>query len=216
MHRYVYQIARVDLTRRESETYQVENAVFERYLGGKALGFYLAMCHRLHDVEPLGPKNRVFVLTGPGSGLLAGGGGTTLVTKSPATQTLTDPVVQGHLGLSIKRAGIDGIEIVGRSEDWVYLSIANDDIQFHDARSLQGMTCTDTSQSIKEQHPEIHNATVVSIGLAGENQVYYAATIVDGRAFGRGPSHALPLLRIGREAAAAQLDQILRATGRLC
>lgn len=191
IYRYAYRIARVDLTRRESETYQVEDAVFERCLGGKALGFYLAMRRWLHDVEPLGPKNRVFVLTGPGSGLLAGGGGTTLVTKSPATQTLTDSIVQGHLGLSIKRAGIDGIEIVGRSEELVYLSIADGDIQFHDASALHGMTCTDTSLLIKEQHPEIYDATVMSIGLAGENQVYYAATIVDGRAFGRGGSGAV-------------------------
>ncbi len=73
----------------------------------------------------------------------------------------------------------------GKSPKPVYISIADDKCEIKDASAIWGTSVWNTEEWIKKEHqdPMMH---IASIGLAGENQVYYAAVVNDlHRAAGR-------------------------------
>ena len=79
----------------------------------------------------------------------------------------------------LKDAGYDKVILRGKSPDLVYLWIHNDKVEIRDASHLQGIGSNETAQLIRQELNE-PKAQIVSIGLAGENRVYYAS-IEQGR-----------------------------------
>jgi benzoyl-CoA reductase subunit BamB len=79
----------------------------------------------------------------------------------------------------LKYAGYDKVILRGNSPDLVYLWINNDKVEIRDASQLQGKGATETSELIRQELNE-PKAQVASIGLAGENRVYFAS-IEQGR-----------------------------------
>ncbi|NIS86584.1 MAG: hypothetical protein GWN88_16495, partial [Nitrospinaceae bacterium] len=60
------------------------------------------------------------------------------------------------------------------SPDLVYIWIHNDKVEIRDAAHLKGKGSNETALLLREELKQ-PNAQVVSIGLAGENRVYFAS-----------------------------------------
>lgn len=186
-----YRLLNVDLTASSFDISHVEPELIRIFLGGKTLGFYLGLRSGLAEAEPLSPANQLWFLTGPLSGNVPGGGAVALVTKSPLTCTLTDPVAQGKLGYSLKAAGFDGLVVTGSSPTPVYLEISDAVQRIVPAKALWRMSCSEVYTALRSVHSSIPNMSVVAVGPAGENMVRFASVLVDGRAFGRGGAGAV-------------------------
>ena len=183
-------LLRINLTNGCVTTQSIPADYLRMYLGGKTLGFYLALKEQLVDAAPLSPQNKIYFLTGPLTDF-ASGGGTTMVTKSPLNHMLIDSVALSHLGYSLKCAGFYGLVIEGSAQNPVYLKITDKEQQIFDAGAAWGMTCGKTNENLRETHADIENCSVVTIGPAGENLVRFASIMTDSRSFGRGGAGAV-------------------------
>jgi benzoyl-CoA reductase subunit BamB len=80
----------------------------------------------------------------------------------------------GFWAPELKYAGYDKVILRGKSPDLVYLWIKDDKVEIRDAAHLKGKGATETSALIRKELNE-PKAQVASIGLAGENRVYFAS-----------------------------------------
>jgi benzoyl-CoA reductase subunit BamB len=80
----------------------------------------------------------------------------------------------GFWAPELKYAGYDKVILRGRSPNLVYLWIKDDKVEIRDASHLQGKGAVETSELIRQELKE-PKAQVASIGLAGENRVYFAS-----------------------------------------
>jgi benzoyl-CoA reductase subunit BamB len=85
----------------------------------------------------------------------------------------------GFFGPELKRAGYDKIILRGKSPEPVYLWIHDDKVELRDAKHLMGLGTMETAEVLRIEL-EQPNAAVSSIGLAGENKVFFAS-IEQGR-----------------------------------
>jgi benzoyl-CoA reductase subunit BamB len=80
----------------------------------------------------------------------------------------------GFWAPELKYAGYDKVILRGKSPDLVYIWIHNDKVEIRDAAHLAGKGSNETAQLLRKELNE-PKAQVVSIGLAGENRVYFAS-----------------------------------------
>ena len=80
----------------------------------------------------------------------------------------------GFWAPELKYAGYDKVILRGQSPGLVYLWIKDDKVEIRDASHLQGKGAVETSELIRQELKE-PKAQVASIGLAGENRVYFAS-----------------------------------------
>ena len=85
----------------------------------------------------------------------------------------------GFWAPELKHAGYDKVILRGKSPNLVYLWINNDKVEIRDASHLKGKGAVETAALIQQELKE-PRAQVASIGLAGENRVYFAS-IEQGR-----------------------------------
>ncbi|RLG52437.1 MAG: aldehyde ferredoxin oxidoreductase [Thermoproteota archaeon] len=182
---------RVDLT---NQKVKVENLfdylpeqVLRSWIGGRGLGVYLMLKEVDPKVDPLSPKNKAFVMTGPVTGIASGleAGRWCSVTKSPETNTIHDSQSGGKFGPYLKFAGFDFVVLEGASETPVYLYLEEGKAELRDAKHLWGRDTHLTTKMLQEEHGE--DISVACIGPAGENLCKIACIInEEGRAAGRG------------------------------
>ncbi len=170
----------IDLTRGNIERVQTDPKDTELYLGGLGTNAKILWDRVPPEVEPFSPENLLIF----GAGLLCGtpatGCNRTIVTTiSPQTKLMAFSMMGGFWAPELKYAGYDKVILRGKSPDLVYLWINNDKVEIRDASHLQGKGSNETAQLIRHELNE-PKAQVVSIGLAGENRVYYAS-IEQGR-----------------------------------
>jgi len=170
----------IDLTRGNIERIQTDPKDTELYLGGLGTNAKILWDRVPPEVEPFSPENLLIF----GAGLLCGtpatGCNRTIVTTiSPQTKLMAFSMMGGFWAPELKYAGYDKVILRGKSPDLVYLWINNDKVEIRDASHLQGKGSNETAQLIRHELNE-PKAQVVSIGLAGENRVYYAS-IEQGR-----------------------------------
>ena len=170
----------VDLTRGNIERIQTDPKDTELYLGGLGTNAKIMWDRVPPEVEAFSPENLLIF----GAGLLCGtpatGCNRTIVTTiSPQTKLLAFSMMGGFWAPELKYAGYDKVILRGKSPDLVYLWIHNDKVEIRDASHLQGKGSNETAQLIRQELNQ-PKAQVVSIGLAGENRVYYAS-IEQGR-----------------------------------
>jgi len=163
----------VDLTNKASRIEKVPQQIYEDFIGGKGLGAYLLYKSLKPKIDPLGPENILFFMTGPLQGLPAPNVGRwTLVTKSPLTGGFLDTHCGGPLGREIKNSGYDAVAITGKSDHPVTLIIEDEVIRFDDAENLWGKGTQETTKILHEQNSK--GSAVYVIGPAGENLVLTA------------------------------------------
>ena len=175
MNGYTGKIGVVDLTQNKTSTIETEEDLIKLYLGGR--GFVMKFLFDLipDGADPLGEENVLVFASGPLNGTLSPTGGRWMVgAKSPATRILVSGNGGGMWGAEIKWAGFDALVIKGRAKEPCYLMVSNDTIEILPARDLWGKDTWETEEIIQAHHsdPQIR---VMSIGIAGENQVPMAS-----------------------------------------
>jgi len=177
-------------------------SLLRAWIGGKGLaGRYLAPRVRLPWDDPASP---LIFMTGPLVGTASPTSGRMCVMgRSPLTGTIGDASVGGSLATQIKRAGLDGIVVTGRSEGPCGIEIADGDAVITDASSFVGMRIGPLQSALREK------GAVASTGPAAENGVLFANIMVDG-------SHAAGRSGLGLLFAAKNLKYLtVRGSGKV-
>lgn len=191
MHGYTGKILHVDASTRRTWVEEKSPEFLKKYLGGIGLATRLAYDNLPAGADPLGPENALcFACSSFAGTTVPVGTKHGVAFKSPLTGFIGDSLSGSHFSEMIRRAGWDGIVIVGRSPEWTVLWIDDDDVQFIDASPYMGMGTTETQEAIRTQMGD-ENVRVSSIGPAGENLVRYALIDNDGRQVGRSGAGAV-------------------------
>src|SRR4029453_1862250 len=146
-------------------------------LGGVGLGAKILWDEVPPEVHWDHPENRLVMATGPLAGLPAWGtGGLTVVTRGALTNGATNTQANGFFGANLKYSGYDAIVLQGRAPSWVYLYIRDDVVELRDASALLGKDTWETQQALEQMlNLAGHQLSVYTSGIAGENQVRFAA-----------------------------------------
>lgn len=179
-------ILRVNLTAGTVKSEPTNMDWARAYLGSRGLATKYIVEEVDPKVDPLSPANKLIWATGPLTGTMASTGGRyTVVTKGPLTGAIACSNSGGYWGAELKMAGWDMVIFEGKSAKPVFLYIEDDVAELRDASHLWGKSVWETEETLKKQLQQ-PLARVSSIGLAGENQVLYAAVVNDlHRAAGR-------------------------------
>jgi aldehyde:ferredoxin oxidoreductase len=175
----------VDLSDGRISERPIDPKSVEEFIGGRGLGIRLLYELNRPKIDPLGPDNHLIFMVGP---YTATQGAFTafynVTTKSPLTGTCSAAHSGGHFSPMLRRAGVDGLIIRGKSPKPVYLNIEDGKIELRDASQLWGKDVFQTTEELQKMHP---GARCAVIGPAGERLVRYAAIMNDNqRAAGRG------------------------------
>jgi aldehyde:ferredoxin oxidoreductase len=179
-------ILRVDLSAGTVKSEPLRADWAKLYLGSRGLASKYLVEEIDPKVDPLSPANKIIWATGPLTGTMASTGGRyTVVTKGPLTGAIACSNSGGYWGAELKTAGWDMIIFEGASPKPVYLFVSDDVAELRDASGLWGHSVWETEETLKKLHQD-PLLRVSSIGLAGENQVLFAAVVNDlHRAAGR-------------------------------
>lgn len=188
MHGYHGRYLRVDLSTRSSTWISLNDDVLRRFIGGAGLGTWLLHRECPPRVEPLAPEAPLIFSLSPLVGTpLTTSAKFAVLGKSPLTNRLNDALSSSHFALSAKKAGMDALVIVGRSDTPVVLVIDDGAVRFEDASPYWGRSAKDTHTALSTQLGTKGDAYhMACIGVAGENQVRYATISHDNRHAGRG------------------------------
>ena len=183
-------ILRVNLTNGEISEEFPDEETLKMYLGGAGLATKYLIDEVPKGIDPIGPENKLFFMTGPLTGTPSPSTGRySVVAKSPLTGFWGEANSAGFWGRDLKRSGYDGIIFEGISSKPVYLVTEDGKAELKDAAHLWGKNTSETTKLIKEELGDKFN--VACIGIGGENLVKYAAIMNDcdkpnyGRAAGR-------------------------------
>jgi len=175
----------VDLTNRTVRTERKPEDWYRTYIGGVVMAARLCWENIEVGCDPLSPGNPICIA----NGLFAGtpvpvGGKYGIAAKSPLTGFLGDSMSSSWFTVALKRAGWDGIVIHGASDEWVYVFIDDDRVEFRDASRLLGVDALAAGEVIREElgDDQVRSAT---IGPAGEKMVLMANVTNDSRQAGR-------------------------------
>ena len=170
----------IDLTRGNIERVETDPKLAELHLGGLGTNAKILWDRVPPEVEPFSPDNLLIFSAGLLTGTPAPGANRTIVsTISPQTKLMAYSMMGGFWAPELKHAGYDKVILRGKSPELVYLWINNDKVELRDASHLQGKGTLETAELIRQELKE-PNAQVASIGLAGENRVFFAS-IEQGR-----------------------------------
>jgi benzoyl-CoA reductase subunit BamB len=170
----------IDLSRGSIERVESDPRDTELYLGGLGTNAKILWDRVPPEVEPFSPDNLLIFGTGLLCGTPATGCNRTIVsTISPQTLFMAFSMMGGFWAPELKHAGYDKVILRGKSPDLVYLWIKDDKVEIRDASHLKGKGAVETEELIRQELEE-PKAQVASIGLAGENRVYFAS-IEQGR-----------------------------------
>ena len=193
MKGYAGKILRVDLGKEKIEIQSLDEGLAKKFIGGSGLATKILYDETGAETDPLGPENRLILMTGPFAATpVITSGRHHVVTKSPLTGAYTESDSGGTWGPFLKRAGFDGIVVTGKASKPVYLWVADGKAEIRDASRFWGMDTYDLDGAIRKETRE--EAVVASIGPGGEKGVRYASIMNDGkeaRAAGRGGAGAV-------------------------
>jgi aldehyde:ferredoxin oxidoreductase len=144
----------------------------EKFLGGRGLASRLYWERARPGMAAFDPQNPLIFMTGPlGATGVQGATRLSIVGKSPSTlpEGYCFGNMGGFVGPEIKKAGYDGIVVVGRAAKAQYLRIADDKVELLDASALWGQGAYKTAEELKEKHGQ--KISFITTGVAGERLV---------------------------------------------
>ncbi len=189
-----------DLGRGCFERVAIDPALVDTWLGGRGLaGCFLRPRCSLpwdHDEMP------VIVMAGPLAGTAAPASGRAcFMSRSPLTGTVGDSSAGGSFAIQLRRAGLTGIVLTGRSERLCGLEIEDGVARLVDARDLADRDTVELFDLLKGR------GSVALTGPAAGNGVLYSSIMIDG-------IHAAGRNGLGLAFAARNLKYIsVRGTG---
>jgi len=170
----------IDLTRGNIERVPTDARDTELHLGGLGTNAKMMWERVGPEVKPFDAENLLVFGTGLLAGTPAPGSNRTIVsTISPQTELFAFSMMGGFWGPELKHAGYDKVVLRGKSPEWIYIWINDDKVELRDASRLIGLGTLESAELIRQELGE-PNAAVSSIGLAGENRVFFAS-IEQGR-----------------------------------
>ena len=185
MHGWCGKILRVDLSLGKITSEPLDPAVARDYIGGRGFGIYYLQREVDPKCDPLDPRNKIVMATGPLTGTAAPTGARYVVTtKSPLTGAITCSNSGGYFPAELKKSGYDALIIEGASAKPVYLWIDGNRAELRPAEHLWGLSTHATDDALRRETHEKAKTSV--IGPAGERRVLFAAIMNDrDRAAGR-------------------------------
>ncbi len=178
---YTGKILKVDLGKKSFEEYPFTDKERELFLGGKIMAAKIIYDNIKAKIEPLSEDNMMVVTTCPLTGTgVPSSSRFNISSISPLTGLLCSSNCGGSFGFNLKRAGYDGLIIVGKAKEKTYLKVTDKKIEFSPADEIWGKTTGETQKALGGRGGKI------VIGPAGENLVRYACIVSEERAAGRG------------------------------
>ncbi|MCP3951318.1 MAG: hypothetical protein GY697_03750 [Desulfobacterales bacterium] len=175
MYGFTGNILTIDLTAQTSRVLEKSEDFYKQYLGGSFLAAKLfeEAVQGARGLQPFAPGNAIVFATGPLAGArVCGSTRVNVVSLSPETAGIYTTQGGGEFGPDMKRAGFDALVVTGQSAQPICLDIHNDQVVFKVAGQLWGQDrLTVYNQLTTEQ---TRNATIASIGPAGENRICHA------------------------------------------
>ena len=220
MFGYQNKVLRIDLTRKGTKMEPLNMAWAEKYIGGKGLAIKYLYEELKPGIDPLSPENKLLLMTGPLTGTpVPCSGKLAVAAKSPATGTILDCSIGGHIALKVKYAGYDAIIFEGKLNKPGYVLIQDNRIEFKDAAELWGKGSHEVEGILVAKYG--HEASVLSIGPAGENLVtmscinsdYYRQAGRGGIGAVMGSKNVKAIVVIGT--GGVKVDNIVDVTNRL-
>ncbi|MDD4322797.1 MAG: aldehyde ferredoxin oxidoreductase N-terminal domain-containing protein [Dehalococcoidales bacterium] len=173
---FVGKILRVNLADKSIKTLNTFDYVPE-YIGGAALGYRLLWDEINENTTEWSPENCVIFVTGPCAGTpVPSSGRTAVVGLAPQSYPIPYACTSnfgGDFGPKMKFAGYDGIIIVGKSPDPVYIYVSGDEVEVRDGEQLWGLGLYDASDILAQWYGD--DVATAAIGPAGENKCRWAA-----------------------------------------
>lgn len=185
MNGWIGKILRINLTKGEWKSEDLNRNLAIKFIGGRGLGSKILYDEIDPKIDSLSPENKLILATGPLTGTSASAAGRYMaITKSPLTETIACSNSGGHFGAELKFAGFDLIIIEGKAAEPVYIYIEDGNVEIRNAKSLWGKTTHEATDMI---HSETDiDSKIACIGPAGERLVRFACIINDKhRAAGR-------------------------------
>ncbi len=169
-------ILQIDLSTGNHECMEPDDALLRRFLGGRGLAGYFFRSHGTRSWDD--PEIPLICMTGPLTGTPSPTSGrSAFLSRSPLTGTLGDTSVGGKFGHQLKRCGLDGIIITGKSDVPLGLEISGPEVYLKDASDQKGLTLDNRFRTLKEWK------SVAAVGPAAEMGVRFASICVDGHFF---------------------------------
>jgi len=164
----------VDLSTKAHGFRNLDDSVYQSYLGGKGLGTHLLLEENPPGVNPLSGENCLIFSHGPVTDTpFPGSSRWGVFTKSPLTQFYSESYSGGKTAEPMSRTGYDAIILRGKSSAPVFLEISDTTVNFHDASELWGKGTYETEDAVLDA-VGVKGAKAVVIGPAGENLVRFA------------------------------------------
>ncbi len=165
---YQNKVLRINLTEKKWSTEPLNMDWAKKYIGGKGLGIKYLYEELAPGTDPFSPDNKLILMTAPFTGTTVPcSGKLAIISRSPATGTILDCSIGGHIANEIKYAGYDAVILEGALETPGYLYIKDDAIEFITAEGLWGKGSHESETMLLEKYGK--EAKVLSIGPAGEN-----------------------------------------------
>jgi aldehyde:ferredoxin oxidoreductase len=168
MFGYQNNVLRIDLTAQNVSKEPLNMEWAKKYIGGKGLGIRYLYEELKPGTDPLSPENKLIFMTAPLTGtVVPNSGKLAIISRSPATGTILDCSIGGHIAIGIKYAGYDAVILEGAFKEPGYLYIEDDKIEFLSANDLWGKGSHETETLLIKKHGR--DCSIMSIGPAGEN-----------------------------------------------
>ena len=152
---YMGKVLKIDLTSRQVSEYPFSDEDRELYIGGKTMAAKILGDHLTGKEKAFSEDNLLVVTTGPMTGSGAPSSSRfNISTLSPQTGYITSSNCGGNFGYYLKKAGLDGIVISGKSDCPVWLEINNGNVVFNDASDLWGMKTSEIQQVLDKRLEE--------------------------------------------------------------
>ena len=176
MNGFYGRVLKVDLNQKKSEIDTLDEAIYEKYLGGKGLASYLLGELNPPGVDPLAPENLLIFTTGPlGGSTIWGSCRYGVFTKSPLTGFFAESYSGGKTPDAIDATGFDAVVIQGRCNEPAVLTVYPEGVDFHTAGGLWGMESYGAEDAMNERFTrgEYRKKGALVIGPASENLVRF-------------------------------------------
>jgi len=173
MFGYGGKVLRVDLTQKKIEKRDLDPQLAKEWLGGRGFVAKILYDEVPAGVDPLNPKNKLIMATGPLSGTFWPSAAKIVWgTKSPLTGGYGDSNLGGFLMAELKYAGYDMVILEGAAKNPLYLLIDDEAVELRDAQPYWGKGALELERQLKKEIGE--SFQFATIGPAGENLVRYA------------------------------------------
>lgn len=172
MYGWCGKIARINLSDQTWRFEITDPEILKQFIGGRGLsGYYIREKITLDWNHPDMP---LLFFTGPLVDTRSPTSGRmTIMSRSPLTGTIGDSSVGGSFGTQLKKAGLDGIIISGKSAKLSGLEINDQTIRIIDASSFAGQKTGEVHSFLKDK------GSTAIIGPAAENGVLFSSIIID-------------------------------------